>query len=324
METAGISTKHDREERTMKKASTIFLSSTVIVALLAISWTWAVTVEPTVPLSPGGEAPRECLIKVCDGVFVTIQAGPALGNSGLSDVFPIPSSCSGSPCLQWQYRWTFPSGVTPLEALTSVDTDVTVLMADPVAQVARIIPITAEGERYLKFAASGSAFVASYYTPTDVKPGTLTAGYTGKKGIWPVAGKCALAGADDLIIQQNQAVIAEQTYALEGCTVAFQVAPDNKVIPGTIRIVEGENCTTSETTSPIHVDGDPIIFVGAVQFTQEGSCKYCWTNTTGGATCSTCEDCCVRKTTNKCVKISSLSDPCTQCKASSIPPGTCP
>lgn len=307
----------------MKKAHV--LVSMVILGMTLFSFgSEAVVVEPPpYPLSAGVAAPpRECSIRAWEGVYVKIEAGPA-ESGGLSDTFPVPTTCPDGPCLQWKYRWIFPAGITPLEALASVDSDITVLVTDPSAEVSRIIPITAEGERFLKYAASGPQFTASYYTPPNVTAGSLTAGYVGKKSVLPVAGKCLLAGADNVVTQQNQAVADEQTYRMEGCTVAFKVASDNKVIPGTIRIVEessGGTCTLSETFEPITVDGTPIIFVGAVQFTQEGSCKYCWTNTFGGSSCSTCTTCCVSKSTGKCVKTSSLQDPANQCKSGTYTP----
>lgn len=305
----------------MKKAY-LFVSMMVLIMTLFSFVTEAVVIDqPPYPLSPGVTPPRECSIKVWDDLYVKVEAGPAEG-SGLSDIFPMPATCQDGPCLQWQYRWTFPSGVTPLEALVSVDSDITVLVTNPSAEISKIIPITAEGERFLKYRTSVSSFIGSYYTPPNVTAGSLTAGYVGKKGIFPVAGKCSIAGADNVVIQQNQAVADEQTYKLEGCTVAFKVASDNKVIPNTIRIVEPSDgtCTLSETYEPITVDGTPIIFVGAVQFTQEGSCKYCWTNTFGGSTCSTCTTCCVSKTTGKCVKTSTLQNPATDCKIGTYTP----
>ncbi len=79
--------------------------------------------------SPGvATPPRECTINVwTDGTKnIKIEAGPGL--SGLADQFPISTFCPGTqnPCLQWQYRWTF-TNVTPIEALVSVDSDITVL-----------------------------------------------------------------------------------------------------------------------------------------------------------------------------------------------------
>jgi hypothetical protein len=57
------------------------------------------------------------------------------------------------------------------------------------------------------------------------------------------------------------------------------------------------------------------VFVGAVQFTQPGSCKYSWTNTAGGRSTVTCSTCCINSATNQCVLKSSLTSPSTQCKA---------
>jgi len=278
----------------MKSRFIVFSIVIAIAVLFAASGVKAVVVGPTLPLSPGvSSPPRECTINIATGKFVKIEAGPADG-AGLSDVFPLTVSCGDSPCLEWTYRWTF-TGITGLEALVSVDSDITVIASYPTnAQVAKIIPITAEGERFLKFPVSGSpiTFSASYYTPLNITGGTLTAGYVGKMGIFPWAGKCALAGADNMIPSQNQAVADKSTYNLPTCTIAFSVASDGKAIPGTMEVISGtEDDCTVDPVEELVIGGVKPYFVGAGQFTLPGSCRYCFPTTNKSMQCTSCTTC---------------------------------
>jgi hypothetical protein len=311
------------------KRINLLCSIVVAIALLfTASGVRATEVSPSLP-SPGvSSPPRECTMSVLGGATVQIQAGPNLSEEGgLATQFPIPVTCgegscpcgSDSKCLKWQYRWTITGSESAslLTGMVSVDSDVTVYSSDPSgAQVSKIFPILAEGERFLTFqVGGGQTFTGSYFTPVNVTPGTLTAGFVGKKGFFPLAGRCALAGANNVLLSKNQPEPEEQQYRLQGCTIAFQVASDGRVIPGTIRIVQdtGGQCTLFESTQPITVDGTETIFVGAATFTVPGSCSYCFTNTYGGRTCSTCTACCVNKATGACVLKSTI--PASQCKS---------
>jgi|WetSurSiteA1Bulk_404760.scaffolds.fasta_scaffold00400_11 hypothetical protein len=317
----------------MKKVYILFSIVVAIAMLLSASEVIATEDFTSFP-SPGISAPlRECTISVLGGT-VKIQAGPNLSEGGgLSTQFPIPYTCVGdaicpcgdsSSCLQWQYRWAITGcdNASLVTALVSVDSDITVLSSDSLgAKVSKIIPILAEGERFLTFPVSGgTTFTASYFTPVNVTPGTLTAGFAGKKGWLPLLGRCALAGADSVIVQKNQAVADEQTFHLEGCTVAFKVDIGGKVIPNTMHIIDGkENCTFEGDTNGLEIDGLEVVFVGSVQFTLPGSCSYCFTNTAGGRSCTTCTACCISSTTGACVLKNTLSNPATQCKAGTYP-----
>jgi hypothetical protein len=194
-------------------------------------------------------------------------------------------------CLKWTYRWIFPGGtVTPLEALVSVDTDITVLASDPGgATISRIIPVTVEGERFLKFNATANTFTASYWTPPGVGPGTLTAGFVAKKGFALLPGRCALVGADDRITGPDLPVttqvtdqvgdcVIQRTIGARGCTVEILVVPPS----------DPEVCTV-EKGLDLMIDGKPSIAIGCgTQVTDlGGSTRYCYPTPTGKMTCIT-------------------------------------
>ncbi len=156
---------------------------------------------------------------------------------------------------------------------------------------------------------STNPFKAYYFTGLGLQP--RVEGVVVKSG--SSIANCLLAGAGTSGgLDPNQAVADAQTFNTPGCTVVFSVAPNGKVIPGTIQIIEGQaNCSTGETTEPVTIDGIPTVFIGPAQFTQPGSCSYCWTNTAGGRSCCTCTTCCVNSATGKCVLKSTI--PSTQC-----------
>jgi hypothetical protein len=267
----------------------LLLSVGVVASLLVLT-----AIEGTA--TGGGESlpsfgvktpPRECTVSLPLGLgSVTIQAGPDDSESdGLAKNFPIPDPCPSGvgQCLQWTYRWIFPGGaLTPVDALVSVDTDITILASDPSgATIPRIIPVTAEGERFLKFNATANTFTASYWTPPGVGPGTLTASFVAKKGIIPFPGRCALAGADNQIANPNLAVTTQvidqvgdcsiqRTIDAQGCTVGIQV--------------ESGDCTVTEAV--LEIDGLGPIAVGCgTQITAEGSTRYCYPTATGKMRC---------------------------------------
>jgi hypothetical protein len=247
------------------------------------------------------------------GVSVRIEAGP--GTDGSIPEFPLADTCypsgpgqPGEACLKWDYRWTvsWTGDKTPnlVEAVVSVDSDITVLAATPPVQVSKLLGIVnlGEGERFLDFPASGLTWTASYWTPLNATPGTLTAGFVVKKGFLPLAGRCALAGANNVGGDLNQPVADEQSFETPGCTAAFRLAPNGKLVYKSLRITDGTGCSKDESDAPITINGDPVLFVTPVQFTQKGgSCKYSYVNTAGGTSTITCTACCIAKSTNKCV-----------------------
>lgn len=290
----------------MKTRFIVFFIVIAIAVLFAASGVKAVVVDPTLPLSPGvSSPPRECTINIASGKFVKIEAVP----DSLSGAFPFSTDCPAGgtgQCLKWTYRWTY-SGITGWKALVSVDSDITVLASEPVgAEVSKIIPITAEGERFLTFPVTSQPFIASYYTPLNVTEGTLTAGYVGKIGILPLAGKCALAGADNVISLPSAAVADTQTFTLPdlGCAVSFSVDANNKVIFGTMNAStlsgSSSTCSAEEDPTPLQINTKIPVFTSAANFLIDGSCNYCWINTKGGTSCVWCSSC--RVVDGRCVK----------------------
>lgn len=277
-----------------------------------------------------GDPPRTCNL----GTKVTIVAGL---NGNPTAPFPRVVSCPGPDCptgfsgsgqfLRWDYRFMY-TGVNPSSAFLSVSDDTELFFTTPTAAVST--PICAgdsqseAGEgvcevRFLRFNANASTYNAAYLTSPGWSARIATAG--AKAGNFEQF--CLLAGAGSPTTEPNQALADQQTYQLPGCLVAFNVTPNGKVVPGSSVILDGaENCTIEETLVPITINGKPVVFVGAVQYTTEGSCTYSYTNTTGGQSSYICDTCCKTRSTvtpaNKCVLKSTLTNPATQCTAASL------
>jgi len=326
----------------MKRTYLLFSIVVAIALLLAASGVGATDdCPPTIPSYGIPTPPRECTINVTsDGTkYVKIEAGPA--ESGLAKEFPIPVDCPPGPgvptgCLKWQYRWTF-NNVNPELAGVSVDSDITVFAATLPAEVSKLLGILnlGKGERFIKFTASGAPlpFIAEYITPVDATPGTLTAGFTGKysttffgKTIWlPAAGLCALAGANNVVLQQNQATPDYSSSRIPNCLVSFLLDPSGKVVKGSMTTEPDDpaicEVTEDDTLKVMGSDGElrEIVFSTAAQTTQAGSCRYCWVNTAGGQSCTTCKTCCIDNASGKCVPTSTLTNPASQCLAGTFP-----
>jgi hypothetical protein len=322
----------------MKRTYLLFSIVVAIALLLAASGVGATDdCPPTIPSYGIPTPPRQCKINVTsDGTKnVIIVAGPNLGGGTdpLAKEFPIPVSCpegQGFPtaCLKWQYQFTF-NNVNPEVAAVSVDSDITVFAATPSAEISRILGALnlGKGERFIKFNPSGQPLplLAEYLTPVDATPGTLTAGFAGNYPIklgkltipMPAGGLCALAGANNVVLQQNQATPDFSSSRIPNCLVTFLLDPSGKVVKGSMTAEPPDQCEVNEDES-LKVIGDDgiardVLFTTAAQTTQAGSCRYCWVNTAGGQSCTTCKTCCINKATNKCVPISSI--PADQCKS---------
>jgi hypothetical protein len=306
----------------MKKIYLLFSVVVSIALLLAAFGVSTASISDgcnTLPGLPSYAVPvtRQCQINLnaAKTQYVTILAGPDSSQpNGLANQFPIPckngdpnniNCVCGDPtlipyCLQWQYQWTLTGGGSLTNALTSAATDVTVFASNPSGATV-LQPLIAMGERFINFPISGkpTTFTGSYYTSPNITPGTLTAGFTGINGFWPLLGRCALAGAENLTVPANLATPANQTqtFSIPGpCVFSVSVDPTTgKVIPNTIRLISGSetDCSIIETTS-ITVDGKPVINIGAGQWTELGSCSYCFANGIGGKTCTTCKTCSVK------------------------------
>jgi hypothetical protein len=174
-----------------------------------------------------------------------------------------------------------------LEVLVSVDTDITVLASDPPgATISNIIPITAEGERFVKFITTPTplSFTKSHWTPTGVGVGTLTAGFVAKKSTGlplPLAGRCALAGADDRVVLPNLAVTTQLTDQVGDCSIQRTIDAQGC----TVQIVLQSGCTedTTITEESVAVGANTAIAIGCEsRITATGSQKYCYPTTTAG------------------------------------------
>jgi hypothetical protein len=286
----------------MKRIYVLFFAIAAVALLLAASVVRA-TGDGTPFPSPGvSEPPRQCAIDAGFGsikVTVKIEAGPG------TDLFPVNDTCGESkPCLRWDYRWTItagPTGFNLTDAVASVDTDITVLAGTGTVKVSKLLDFLniGEGERFLDFTASGTTWTASYWTPLNVTPGTLTAGFLVKKGFLPLAGHCALAGANNVVLEPYQPVPSLSYNQLPGCLVSFAVDKNGNPIPYTC-FAQGAGCEPPATEGPapcsesdMKIDGEPLLYGSPMQWTVEGpsSCTTCWRNTAGGKTCVTTQAC---------------------------------
>jgi hypothetical protein len=73
------------------------------------------------------------------------------------------------------------------------------------------------------------------------------------------------------------------------CTATVEEHPDGKVKKGSIKITTGQGPGTGqcqiEETDSLKINGETVVDIGPAQFTTQGSCKYCYINSTGGMTC---------------------------------------
>lgn len=272
------------------QTKTLLLSWVLVIA--GLGWFAAAEGIAADPLSPAVTQPpsRECTIAAGTGSSVTVQAGPD-GAGGLAPNFPLPQSgeiCAGlGSCLEWRYLFTY-SGLTPQKAALAVDTDITVQGCNPACQVTKLVPLVSEGERTVVFNATTTAFTVSYFTPLGVGPGTMTASFVAKKGTWPRAGVCALAGADSLIAEHNvEAVdqVVRSTLRTEAgeflCTVDRTIDAEGRT--SALQVESGDCTRVTDLVELRNASGAPALFIGGdVQITFGGSHKFCWASTTTG------------------------------------------
>jgi hypothetical protein len=228
-------------------STTLFAASVV---LLIITEARAQTLPASPPfVSP----PRTCTLPAGPGKSVVIQAGPAATVSDLNPVFPITVSCqftSSGLCNKWEYRWIY-TGVNPSHSAVSFDSNITVFAAVPTAAVnapgsgdASLggVGQSVFGERFLRFNANATNFLASFLTPTNVVPNTLTAGFRSGSQ----SGFCAIAGAGDptTTVEGLSLPLVVRTETL-GCTIEWTQSADGCVTGATV--VAGD-CTISNET----------------------------------------------------------------------------
>jgi hypothetical protein len=251
------------------------------------------------PLSPAAPQPpaRQCEAKMVllgkTVAAVKIEAGPGSLSNTLAEEFPFSETCPSGLCSKWEYRWTVQTpGVTLERVLISVDSDVTIQSSNSAgATVVKSLPgffaVDTDGERFIRFPASGTSFTASFSTPANAGPGTLTAAFVGKKGALPVFARCAIAGADNLIPEPKQAVNKEFVSLAGPCTVTRTVDGFERTISMTVTGPTGcefaglKKLGLEDGSSAVHISGETQIT--AVM----NPTLYCWpSTTTGKMTCA--------------------------------------
>jgi len=77
------------------------------------------------------------------------------------------------------------------------------------------------------------------------------------------------------------------------CAATLSLEPSSgKVIKGSLKIASDPVvCKREETDPPLTINGKKVLDIGAVQFTTEGSCRYCWVNSAGGMSCVVSSSC---------------------------------
>jgi hypothetical protein len=284
---------------------------------------------PAEPLT----APREC-----NFTDIRIVAGPDAKGEPLAPfprvvTCPDPDDCPRKDVplvgqfLLWEFKVTELGKTRVAHVILSVAADIEVLWAYPSAALSDIClgdDTTKAGQhtcesRFIRFDAEPTTTLARYYTPVGLVPTLTTAGWDAGKA----DGYCPCAGAGTTVFEASQAEPKSQSYVLgeTGCIVRFDVAPNGKLIPGSMELVQGKgDCVIEDDTRLIEIDGKPVVYLGMVQWTEEGnSCKYCWTNTYGGKTCVTCTTCCIKKGTTKCIQVKADLSNCDKCKKASKP-----
>jgi hypothetical protein len=78
------------------------------------------------------------------------------------------------------------------------------------------------------------------------------------------------------------------------CTATFEEHPNGTLRKGTLQITAGAGTGTGtcqaqpeETDGPqsLTINGKQVVDISPVQFTTEGSCRYCYVNSSGGMSC---------------------------------------
>ena len=76
------------------------------------------------------------------------------------------------------------------------------------------------------------------------------------------------------------------------CHVKLSIDPETgKIIRDSLKTPPGGGCSIEHTDQPLTINGKKVLDIGAVQFTTEGSCRYCWINSVGGMSCVKSENC---------------------------------
>ena len=264
----------------------LLLLSTILLAGLTVFVATEVRAAEPLPLSAAAPQPPP---SSCNATMVIL--GKTLGTVKIEASPPLTEPCP-SPfsglCKKWEYLWTVQtSGVTLDRALISVDSDVTVKTSSPGATVVKSLPgffaLDTDGERFLRFTASGTSFMGSYFTPAEAGAGTLTAAFTGKKGAIPVFARCAIAGADNLIPEPNQAVNKEFVSLAGPCTVKRTVDGFGRTATLTVDPQPAGCLDAGLKTLGLENGSGAVHISGETQITAiMNPTLYCWPSTTTG------------------------------------------
>jgi hypothetical protein len=164
----------------------------------------------------------------------------------------------------------------------SVDNDIAVLAA-PGGAVSNFLNTISlgEGERFLKYNGSGTSFNATYWTPLDAEPGTLTAAFAAKKGFIPLLGRCALAGADRPPSSNPDAAVLVAAAEQAGqCVVNIFRGPDGAIVKIELAVGSPSTCTITQQgtdiTDSVTINGQPVKFIAESKATTGTGTCYSW------------------------------------------------
>ena len=261
-------------------ADALFISGIALVACEAA----AQIATPPANVSP---PPRTCTLPAGPGSSVVIEAGPdTSAGSGLAAIFPITEACPApflGMCRKWQYRWRY-TGVNPSHSFVSFDTRATVFAAAPTAAVSAFLAgdsqskagLHTAGERFLRFNANNTTFLASFWTPDSVPPDLVTAGFQSGSRI----GFCAILGAGSPVGDPGLSTALQLKTSTLGCTVEWTLTTDGCVLSA--EVTQGA-CQIELTNI-----GDTITAKCGTEINVPGSCRVCqWSSTLKQYTCVT-------------------------------------
>jgi hypothetical protein len=214
-------------------------------------------------------------------------AGPDTSGNPTGN-FPLTEFCpsdfgTGGLCKKWEYKWTISGSGSPtfLNGAISVDSDIAVLAAlgGSVTNILNTISV-GEGERFVKFTGSGTSFSKTLWTTLDAEPGTLTAAFLGKKGILPLAGRCALAGADrPPAFSPDAATLVASAEQAGVCQVDVFRDPAGKIVRIELNESSHADCNIAAQGDPITelvINGKPVKFIAEGKSTSGTGTCYSW------------------------------------------------
>ena len=104
----------------------------------------------------------------------------------------------------------------------------------------------------------------------------------------PVMFALPTAGPPPQANVKRKTVVADAGF----CAISFEEDDKGYLKENTLTIIgpvagspPGTTCTPQHTPKPLTVNGLQVKYVGPVQFTTEGTCRYCYINSSGGMSC---------------------------------------